>query len=102
MKSNLTTLCALFVMLLAGVSVAHAEDSLSLAGNWRFSRDESKSGVTQKWYAGELKTEGEGPSEISLPGTTDQAKAGKPNPKPPGLDGLYRPNVYVGPGVVSA
>jgi hypothetical protein len=74
-----------------------AEQSLSLAGEWRFSRDEAKAGITEKWYDGELKTEGTGPSEISLPGTTDEARAGLPNPKKPSLDGLYRPNVYTGP-----
>ena len=74
-----------------------ADESMSLAGKWRFSRDEGKTGVTEKWYAAELKTEGDGPKVISLPGTTDEAKAGNPNPKQPSLDGLYRPNVYTGP-----
>jgi hypothetical protein len=74
-----------------------ADETMSLSGKWRFSRDEAKAGVTEKWYAGELKTQGAGPMEISLPGTTDEARAGLPNPNQPTLDGLYRPNVYTGP-----
>jgi hypothetical protein len=73
------------------------DESMSLAGKWRFSRDEGKAGITAKWYGMELKTEGGGPNEISLPGTTDEAKAGIANPKKPSLQGLYRPNVYTGP-----
>jgi len=44
-----------------------------------------------------LPANGTGPSEIALPGTTDQARAGIPNPEAPSLSGLYRPNVYTGP-----
>lgn len=90
-------LSAIVLALIAGLPALRAEESLSLAGKWRFSRDEAKVGLTEKWYTGELKTVDDGPSEISLPGTTDEAKAGLPNPKSPSLDGLYRPNVYTGP-----
>jgi hypothetical protein len=39
---------------------------------------------------------GSGQREIALPGTTDEAKTGIPNPQKPTLDGLYRPNIYTG------
>jgi len=70
---------------------------IDLSGKWLFSRDEAKLGLSEKWYDGKLKTVGGGPSEIYLPGTTDEAKAGIPNPQKPNLDGLYRPNIYTGP-----
>jgi len=70
---------------------------IDLSGKWRFSRDEAKTGLTDKWYESKLKTEESEPSEITLPGTTDEAKAGIANPSKPNLDGLYRPNVYTGP-----
>jgi hypothetical protein len=93
--------CCLILLLsvisLSLQTVSAGEQSLSLAGKWRFSRDEAKSGLAEKWYDSDLKTQGGGPTEISLPGTTDEAKAGVPNPKKPSLDGLYRPNVYIGP-----
>ena len=38
-----------------------------------------------------------GPGQIALPGTTDEAKAGRPNTEKPTLAGLYRTNVYTGP-----
>jgi len=88
---------AISLSLLIGLPALGAEERLSLAGMWRFSRDDAKVGLSEKWYMAELKPTGDGPSEISLPGTTDEAKAGVPNPKPPSLDGLYRPNVYTGP-----
>ncbi|MGA2253376.1 MAG: discoidin domain-containing protein [Thermoguttaceae bacterium] len=65
--------------------------TISLAGTWRFRLDPKKVGVEQQWYATRL------PEEIKLPGTTDEAKLGLPNPAKPSLDGLYRPNVYAGP-----
>ena len=98
MKSPLTECLRItLLLLLFGLSSLPAEENLSLAGKWRFSRDQAKVGLTEKWYEGELKTVGAGPSEISLPGSTDQAKAGVPNPQKPNLRGLYRPNVYAGP-----
>ena len=65
--------------------------TISLAGTWRFRLDPNKVGIEQQWYATRL------PDEIKLPGTTDEAKLGLPNPAKPSLDGLYRPNVYTGP-----
>jgi hypothetical protein len=97
MKALFLASALLMSLLLARGTLLAADQSLSLAGKWRFSRDAAKAGITEKWYAAELKREGGGPSEISLPGSTDQAKAGIPNPNKPSLDGLYRPNVYTGP-----
>jgi hypothetical protein len=71
--------------------VAGAAEPISLAGMWRFRLDPDKVGVDQKWFDSRL------PGEIRLPGTTDEAKLGLPNKAKPSLDGLYRPNVYVGP-----
>ena len=51
----------------------------------------------QQWYAKPLVPSLAGPSTVTLPGTTDEAKAGEPNPQKPTLDGLYRPNIYAGP-----
>ncbi len=70
---------------------------IDLSGEWRFSLDKAKAGLIEKWYEGRLKTMDNGPTEIALPGTTDEAKAGIPNPEKPNLYKLYRPNVYTGP-----
>ena len=80
-------------MMLAPNRTMAASDSgtISLAGTWRFRLDPKKVGIEQQWYATRL------PHEIKLPGTTDEAKLGLPNPAKPSLDGLYRPNVYTGP-----
>jgi hypothetical protein len=77
-------------------STALAADCLSLAGSWRFRRDDENVGVGQRWFAASLPGAPDSPGTIRLPGTTDQAKAGLPNLKKPTLDGLYRPNVYTG------
>jgi len=76
---------------------ANARQVVDLSGSWRFKRDDNKQGINQNWFATILPSNGAGPSEIALPGTTDQAKAGIPNPAPPSLSGLYRPNLYTGP-----
>jgi hypothetical protein len=69
----------------------------SIAGEWRLRLDPGNAGVSQKWFAGELPAPlPGGVGLIHLPGTTDEVKAGIPNPKPPSLDGLYRPVVYTG------
>jgi hypothetical protein len=72
----------------AGSAVSNTID---LAGTWRFRLDLNHVGVEEKWFTTRL------PGEIHLPGTTDEAKLGIPNPAKPSLDGLYRPNVYAGP-----
>ena len=53
--------------------------------------------VREKWHGGALPPPWDGPAWITLPGTTDEAKAGLPNAEKPSLAGLYRPNVYTGP-----
>ncbi len=80
------------LMLSSGpATAAPGVGTISLAGTWRFRLDPKKVGLEQQWYATRL------PDEIKLPGTTDEAKRGLPNPAKPSLDGLYRPNVYAGP-----
>ena len=76
---------------------SNARQVVDLSGSWRFRRDDDKQGMNQNWFANILPANGTGPSEIALPGTTDQARAGIPNPEAPSLSGLYRPNVYTGP-----
>ena len=76
---------------------SNSQRVLDLSGSWRFKRDDNKQGMSQNWFANILPANGAGPSEIVLPGTTDQARAGIPNPEAPSLSGLYRPNVYTGP-----
>jgi len=79
-------------MLSSGPAAAAPDvGTVSLAGRWRFRLDPNKAGVEQRWYATRL------PGEIKLPGTTDEARLGLPNPAKPSLDGLYRPNIYAGP-----
>ncbi len=77
--------------LLWGVA-APAAEVLSLAGNWDFRRDDQKSGEKAQWFASPLG----GGQTIKLPGTMEEAKLGIPNPQPPSLVGLYRPNTYEG------
>ena len=74
-----------------------ARQVLDLSGSWRFKRDDNKQGINQNWFANILPANGSGPTEILLPGTTDQAGAGIPNPEGASLSGLYRPNIYTGP-----
>jgi hypothetical protein len=75
---------------------ASTRQTLDLSGTWRFRRaDASRQGVSGRWFDNPLFPIGR--STISLPGTTDQAGAGVPNPYAPSLSGLYRPNVYFGP-----
>lgn len=81
----------------AGEGAQTSESRINLSGTWRFNRDDAKIGLTQRWFEGALPTAPNGPSSIALPGTTDEAGAGLPNPKPPTLVGLYRPNQYTGP-----
>ena len=79
---------------LTGASLAWAASepaaTVSLAGQWRFALDPNKEGLQKEYFKRDL------PQTISLPGSTDEANAGIPNPAKPSLDGLYRPNVYEG------
>jgi len=63
---------------------------ISLAGQWRFALDPNKEGAVKQFFNREL------PERISLPGSTDEAKFGTPNPNRPTLDGLYRLYLYEG------
>lgn len=73
------------------------EHILDLSGMWQFKLDVARQGLSQRWFAGPLPSNDGGPSAIVLPGTTDEAGAGIPNPEHPSLSGLYRPNLYTGP-----
>jgi hypothetical protein len=66
-------------------------EPVSLAGQWRFALDPNKEGLDKQFFNREL------PGRISLPGSTDEAKMGTPNPHKPTLDGLYRLYLYEGP-----
>ena len=48
-------------------------------------------GEQERWFARQLD------KTITLPGTTDEARLGRPNPARPSLDGLYRLFPYEGP-----
>ena len=89
----LLVLLAASVIAGAGLNHVHAANTstVDLAGTWRFRLDPKHVGLEEKWFATRL------PGEIRLPGTTDEAKLGLPNPAKPSLDGLYRPNIYAGP-----
>jgi hypothetical protein len=65
--------------------------TIPLAGQWRFSLDPDKGGVQKEYFNRDL------PERIGLPGSTDEARFGAPNPNKPSLDGLYRLYVYEGP-----
>jgi hypothetical protein len=98
MKCSIRHSLSVGLLLLAWSSQASCgEESRSLAGQWRFSRDDAKKGVVENWYAKELKPGGNEPAEVALPGSTDEAKAGHPNTAQPTFEGLYRINIYVGP-----
>jgi len=85
----------LAILIATGIGLAQGEQTsinlVSLAGQWRFAPDPNKEGVEKQFYNHELS------GEISLPGSTDEAKLGAANPSKPTLDGLYRLNVYEGP-----
>ena len=65
--------------------------TIPLAGQWRFSLDPNHEGVQKQYFNRDL------PERIALPGSTDEARFGTPNPNKPSLDGLYRLCVYEGP-----
>ncbi len=87
---------AVFVAALGYGALASAAETLSLAGQWRFRLDEKNQGVKEQWYNGVLAPPPGGLGQIALPGTTDEAKAGRPNRQKPTLAGPYRTNVYTG------
>jgi len=85
------------VVVLAWTSIGLAQQGpswtkpISLAGEWRFALDPNKEGVEKQYFNRELS------ERILLPGSTDEAKLGTPNPNKPTLDGLYRLYLYEGP-----
>ena len=85
----------LAIWAMTGISFAQQSpawaEPISLAGQWRFTLDPNKEGIEKQFFNREL------PERISLPGSTDEAKMGAPNPNKPTLDGLYRLYVYEGP-----
>ena len=83
-------ICALTAMALAQQTPAGREP-ISLAGEWRCALDPNHEGVAKQFFSQDL------PQRISLPGSTDEAQFGAPNPAKPTLDGLYRLYVYEGP-----
>ena len=66
-------------------------EPISLAGRWRFALDPNKEGVEMQYFRRDLS------EQIALPGSTDEAAMGTPNPNRPTLDGLYRRYIYEGP-----
>ena len=69
--------------------LAHAEDTQSLAGSWRFQIAGADAGLFAAALPGDTK--------IRLPGTMDDAGLGPKNTKPPTLEGPYRVHDYAGP-----
>ncbi|MCY3017483.1 MAG: beta-galactosidase [Planctomycetota bacterium] len=53
-----------------GATVGHQEDSVSLAGTWRFRLDPENVGTAKKWFAEKLD------DSVTLPGTTDTNQKG--------------------------
>ena len=94
MHSQRAVRACLAVWALTGPALAWAASqppvTISLAGEWRFALDQNKEGRQKEFFKSDL------PGRIALPGSTDEAKAGIPNPAKPSLDGLYRPNLYEG------
>lgn len=65
MRKNHMRVKAVLYLVLAlclGTGIAAAEETLPLAGQWRFSLDRNDAGVAEKWYATDL------PDRIHLPG----------------------------------
>lgn len=88
----------IFTLLLV-VSVAHGsiEKTRALEGEWRLRLDPENTGIAEGWAERDLPVAAAGEvGVIQIPGTTDLAGAGMPNPKPPSFLGLQRVRVYSG------
>lgn len=73
-------------------------DAVSLAGDWQIRLDPKNEGLPAKWpEVGLPAAAADQKATIHLPGTTDQAGIGNPNPVAPSLAGLYRTITYTGP-----
>jgi hypothetical protein len=75
---------------LAWAGAAAPKATMSLSGQWRFSLDPNKEGIQKEYFNRDLS------EKISLPGSTDEAHYGTPNPNKPTLDGLFRLYPYEG------
>jgi hypothetical protein len=95
----LTALLLAPLALLHKAAAADIPDSIPLAGQWRFLRDDKDVGMEQKWFSGPLA----GTALITLPGTTDEGKLGDPQTgggsrwKHQHNGQLERSNIYIGP-----
>ncbi|MGD0516170.1 MAG: sugar-binding domain-containing protein [Thermoguttaceae bacterium] len=69
---------------------SHADETIPLAGQWRFRLDADKAGHAEKWFDQELT------DRIHLPGSTDEAGYGTKT-SGPANGSLSRPYVYEGP-----
>ena len=97
-RSFPSTLLALFLGLNAVSLMAASPETVSLSGEWQIRLDPKNEGLSGNWAQAGLPSAVEGQkSSIHLPGSTDQAGIGIPNPVAPSLSGLYRPIVYTGP-----
>ncbi len=81
--------CVVAVFLMQ-IHYAHANNTVSLDGEWQFKLDPENVGEAGKWFAHEL------PDKISLPGTTDEGGYGKPEVSTVKYNALVRPHFYVG------
>jgi hypothetical protein len=91
MNACLCTGLASACLALAATSAAPAAETRSIAGQWRVQLDPARVGEKERWFDRELA------GTITLPGSTDLARLGKPNSAKPSLDGLYRLYPYEGP-----
>lgn len=85
-----------FILTLCYSYTLHAQDCMSLAGEWEFRLDSTDVGVNEEWYNHDF-TE-----RIILPGTTDNAQKGIPNALQPAIIKpqvlhLTRKHSYIGP-----
>lgn len=69
-------LCCCVVMLLLPFQVAVTSDVINLAGRWRMTLDYKNEGLDKEWYNSYTQWD-----SMILPGTTDEARKGKPEAK---------------------
>ncbi len=91
MKSSFWIGIALIALTAIGPNPVSAAETRSIAGEWRVQLDPNRVGETEGWFEKNLA------GTIALPGSTDEAKLGPPNPAKPTEDGLYRLHPYEGP-----
>jgi hypothetical protein len=74
----------------ARVTAAAAQESLPLAGEWRFQLDQQREGIEKVWFGQQLT------GKIRLPGSTDEGGYGRRYDREPDFDGLTRNFEFVG------